>query len=165
MAGMVIQVRVVNDDGHTVCVFRKASYFDKQLRPERSEAWGVTAKPLSEKWLARRDLPVQEARSAKPPVRTVDGQRYLNLPGLTPKRPPCTSVASFTHARRAGSPGAVVVVAPHSPITAAVPVAHRTSCAPSGFISVHGSAARDRGRGGRGLRAFRPPSGSPPEGT
>jgi hypothetical protein len=85
MPVMAIRVRVVNDKGHIVCVFRKTSHFDKQLRPERTEAWGAEAKPLSEKWLARRDSLAQEARLAKPPVRTVDGQRYLNLPGLTLK--------------------------------------------------------------------------------
>jgi hypothetical protein len=84
MPEKAIRVKVVDAQDRTRCVFRKTTHFDSQLQPEHNEPWTAEAKPMSEKSL---ELTVQtsEARLAKPPVRTIDGQRYLELPGLTLK--------------------------------------------------------------------------------
>ncbi len=84
MPVMAIRVKVVNNEGDTVCSFRKTTYFDKQMRPEFTEAWAAESKPMSEKGLSTR-APTQKARLAQSPTRTVEGQKYLELPGLTLK--------------------------------------------------------------------------------
>jgi hypothetical protein len=79
-----IRIKVIDEDGRTVCVLRKTTHLDKQLRPEYSEPWGAEAKPLSEKALERHDAS-DRGRLSRPPVHTVDGQKYFKLPGLSLK--------------------------------------------------------------------------------
>jgi len=82
---MAIRVTVVDESGHTVCKLRKTTYLNKQMQPERTEAWAAQGKPMSEKFLAS-EAPAQEARLAiTVRTRTVKGQKYLELPGLTLK--------------------------------------------------------------------------------
>jgi hypothetical protein len=83
---MAIRLKVVDENGRTVCKISKRTYFDKQMQPERTEAWAAEAKPMSEKELTREDsIPAQQARLAQHRARTVKSQKYLELPGLTLK--------------------------------------------------------------------------------
>ncbi|GBE64200.1 hypothetical protein MFM001_06620 [Mycobacterium sp. MFM001] len=86
MGSLAIRVKVVDEKGRTVCMFCKQTHVDNQMRPEYTEAWAATAKPMSEKWLAAEDsAPTVNGRLAGLPTQTVDGQKYLQLPGLTLK--------------------------------------------------------------------------------
>jgi len=80
-----IRIKVVDGQGRTVCRFRKMTYFDASMQPQKTEPWGAESKPISEKWLgADPATPSHQARLAAPPVRcTAAGRRYLELPGLT----------------------------------------------------------------------------------
>lgn len=83
---MAIRFKVFDENGRTVCKISKTTYFDERMEPERTEAWAAQARPISEKELAREEfVPAQKGRLAQPRARTVKGQRYLELPGLTLK--------------------------------------------------------------------------------
>ncbi len=82
MTVKAVRIKVVDDQGRTVCRFRKASYFDASMRPQETEPWGAESKPMSEKWLmADPAAPSHEGRLAKPP----EGD-YLPLPQGLPLR-------------------------------------------------------------------------------
>ncbi len=89
MSVKAIRIKVVDDQGRTVCRFRKTSYFDASMQPQETQPWDAESKPMSGKWLMAdpaASAPSHKGRLAKIPVRrNDDGRRYLELPGLTLK--------------------------------------------------------------------------------
>ncbi len=82
MPAKVIGVRLVDEKGRTLARFRKETHFDKAMRPESTTAWSAASKPLSDNFLDSDKL-ASAQRLPGIPVRTVNGRRYLRLPGLT----------------------------------------------------------------------------------
>jgi len=86
MPVMAIRFKVVDDTGKVVCKISKETHFDKQMKPELTLRWTAQSKPMSKKDLERENpIPAQEGRLAKIRSRTIEGQKYLELPGLTLK--------------------------------------------------------------------------------
>lgn len=87
MPVMANRVTVVDERGRTVCKFSKRTYLDDQMRRERTESWAAQAKQTSEKAFRREGplSPRSPGRLEQLPTNTFDGQKYLELPGLTLK--------------------------------------------------------------------------------